>query len=203
MINAATKEQYLSTNPGEMAKATILFIHGGGEGAYSADKKLVDRLSKSLDNKYEIIFPKVPDESDPDYEKYKITIEEELNKITSGLILSGHSLGACLMLKYISEREIKKDIYGIFLLSAPFWGPGGWEFEGFSINNELAAKKVSNTPVFFYHGTHDEIVPFSHLALYKAKFPHAKFREMAGQGHQFEDDLSEVAKDITDLGLHF
>jgi uncharacterized protein len=185
-----------------MTKATILFIHGGGEGAYSADKKLVDRLSEGLGDRYEIIFPQVPDESDPDYEKYKITIEEELNKIASGLILAGHSLGACLMLKYISEREIKKDIYGIFLLSTPFWGPGGWEFEGFSINNELAAKRVSNTPVFFYHGTDDEIVPFSHMALYEAKFQNAKFREMAGQGHQFEDDLSEVVKDITTLHRH-
>jgi hypothetical protein len=186
-----------------MTKATILFIQGGGKGAYNADKELVGRVGKALGDQYEIIFPKMPDESDPEYEKYKIKIEEELNKINSDLILAGHSLGACFLLKYISESKIKKEICGLTLLSTPFWGPGGWEFEGFTMNNELAAKKTSGIPVFFYHGVHDEIVPFFHITLYEAKFSHAKFRKIAGQGHQFDDDLSDVVKDITTLHRHY
>lgn len=182
-----------------MAKTSILFVHGGGEGAYEADKKLVDRLKKALGNGYEIIFPAMPDQSNPNYEKYKAEIEEECDKINNELIFAGHSLGACFLLKYISENEIKKAVAGLFLLSTPFWGPGGWEFEGFTINNELAAKKVSNMPLFFYHGTEDNIVPSSHIALYEAKFYQAKFRRIAGQGHQFDDDLSDVVKDLTTL----
>src|SRR5262245_6690283 len=100
-----------------MTKTTILFIQGGGKGAYEVDKKLVDRLGETLGDRYKIIFPKMPDESDPDYEKYKIKIEKELDKINSDFILAGHSLGACFLLKYISERKIDKDISGIFLLS--------------------------------------------------------------------------------------
>jgi predicted alpha/beta hydrolase family esterase len=186
-----------------MTKTTILFIQGGGEGAYEADKKLVDRLKKDLGKRYKTLFPRMPAEKNPDYEKYKIKIEKELNKINGELILVGHSLGACFLLKYISEGKIEKDISGIFLLSTPFWGPGGWEFEGFSMNNELAAKKISNKTVFFYHGTQDEIVPFSHITLYEATFSHAKFRKIAGQGHQFDDDLSDVVKDITTLHHHY
>lgn len=185
-----------------MTKTDILFIQGGGKGAYEADKKIVDRLRKDLGHKYEIHFPKMPGESDPDYEKYKTRIEKEIDKLNTDLILAGHSLGACFLLKYISENEFEKDISGIFLLSTPFWGPGGWEFEGFNVNNELAAKKVSNSPVFFYHGAQDEIVPFFHITLYEAKFPQAKFRTIAGQGHQFDDDLSEVVRDITTLRRH-
>jgi hypothetical protein len=185
-----------------MAKTTILFIQGGGEGAYREDEKLVDRLKKALGNGYEIIFPGMPDESDPNYEKYKTRIEKEIGKINDDLTLAGHSLGACFLLKYISENKIKKNIYGLFLLSTPFWGPGGWEFEGFTINNELAAKKVSDIPLFFYHCTDDEVVPFSHITLYEAMFPSGKFRKIAGQGHQFDDDISDVARDITTLFRH-
>jgi pimeloyl-ACP methyl ester carboxylesterase len=50
--------------------------------------------------------------------------------------------------------------------------------------------------VFFYHSRDDEVVPFEHLALYQAKLPKATVREFDGRGHQFGDDLSEVARDI-------
>jgi hypothetical protein len=46
----------------------------------------------------------------------------------------------------------------------------------------------------------DEWVPFAHLALYAEKVPQARFREFDERGHQFEDDLSEVAHDILSLG---
>jgi hypothetical protein len=41
----------------------------------------------------------------------------------------------------------------------------------------------------------DEVVPFSHLALHGAKLPQAIIREV-GCGHQFGNDLTDVAKDI-------
>ena len=54
-------------------------------------------------------------------------------------------------------------------------------------------------PMFFYHSRDDELVPFGHLALYAEKVPHARFRAFYGRGHQFDDDLSEVAHDIEGL----
>jgi uncharacterized protein len=53
--------------------------------------------------------------------------------------------------------------------------------------------------LFFYHSRDDEWVPFAHLALYAEKVPHANVREFDGRGHQFDDDLSEVAHDIQSL----
>ncbi len=89
----------------------------------------------------------------------------------------------------------------MFLVSTPFWGEGGWQFEGFSINNILASKSTANIPVFFYHCTDDEIVPFTHLSLYAEKFPHAVIRKITGRGHQLDNDLSEVARDIKSLDV--
>jgi hypothetical protein len=43
------------------------------------------------------------------------------------------------------------------------------------------------------------VVPFAHLALYTEKLPRATIREFDGHGHQFNNDLSEVARDIKRL----
>jgi hypothetical protein len=43
------------------------------------------------------------------------------------------------------------------------------------------------------------VVPFAHLALYAEKLPQASIHEFDGRGHQFDDDLSEVARDIKEL----
>lgn len=47
-----------------------------------------------------------------------------------------------------------------------------------------------------FNSRDDEIVPFAHLALYAAKLPQATIREVDGRGHQFGNDLADVAEDI-------
>ncbi len=42
-------------------------------------------------------------------------------------------------------------------------------------------------------------MPFAHLALYTGALPDATVREFDGRGHQFNNDLSEVAADIKRL----
>ena len=56
----------------------------------------------------------------------------------------------------------------------------------------MLQSETINKPIFFYHSTDDEIVRFSHLSLYKEKFPHAAIRKIIGGGHQLNNDLSEV-----------
>lgn len=183
-----------------MRKPVILFIQGGGKGAYQADKKLSSFLKETLKDKYIVNYPRMPYESDPGYKNYKEKIDEELKKTGAEVILAGHSLGGCFLLKYLSEERIDKDIAGIFLIAAPFWGEGGWQYEGFRLKDDFASKLPAKTPVFFYHSTDDEVVPFSHLALYAKKVPRAKIRKIVGGGHQLNNDLSEVVRDIKSLG---
>jgi hypothetical protein len=143
----------------------------------------------------------MPAESDPHYENYKAKIDRELKKIDSKVILIGHSLGSCFLLKYLSEEKTDKDIMGVFLIATPFWGDGGWQYEGFSLKNDFASKLPTKIPIFFYHSTDDEIVPFSHLALYAKKLPHSIIRKIDGRGHQLNNDLSEVVEDIRSLNV--
>lgn len=51
-------------------------------------------------------------------------------------------------------------------------------------------------PLFFYHSDNDDVVPFAHEKLFSETFQMATVREIAGRGHQFDNDLAEVAKDI-------
>jgi predicted alpha/beta hydrolase family esterase len=184
-----------------MKKPAILFIQGGGEGAFEIDRKLSLFLKEALKDQYIINYPRMPNEDAPRYETYKKKIQEELKKMNDKIILVGHSLGSCFLLKYLSEQETDKDIAGVFLIATPFWGNGGWQYEGFRLRNDFTSKLPRDTPIFFYHSTDDEIVPFSHLALYSKKLPNAGIREIVGGGHQLNNDLSEVVKDIKSLSI--
>jgi uncharacterized protein len=73
---------------------------------------------------------------------------------------------------------------------------GGGEF---TPRADLPSKLPEGMPVFFYHSRDDEVVPFAHLALYKERLPWATVREFDDRGHQFGDNLSEVARDIEKL----
>ena len=86
-----------------------------------------------------------------------------------------------------------------FLLATPFWGADDfWTWEEARLSDGGAAK-LARRALTFYHSRDDEVVPFAHLALYETKLPRAAVRGFDGRGHQFGDDLSEVAGDIREL----
>ena len=173
----------------------VLFIHGGGEGAYEEDRKLALSLQDALGTAYDVQVPKMPDEDRPVYEAWKVRIAEELDALKGELILVGHSLGGSILLKYLSEEEVEKLVAGLFLVATPYWGVEDWEVDEYALREDFASKIPKETTVFLYHSRDDEVVPFSHAALYAEKLPRATVREFDDRGHQF-DDLSDIARDI-------
>jgi uncharacterized protein len=183
-------------------KKHVLFIHGAGEGAYEADKQLAASLQHSLGPEYEVHYPAMPDEENAPYEQWKHQIEKELATMQGPIVLIGHSVGASIVIKCMSELEVKKPIAGIFLIANPFWGGNGWRYEGYeelALPKGFAARLPKGASLFLYHSRDDEVVPFAHLALYAEQLPQATVREFDGRGHQFTNDLSEVAADIIGL----
>ncbi len=180
-------------------KKRVLFVHGGGQGAYEEDRKLAANLQASLGVSYDVRCPKMPDEDSPAYEAWKDRIAKELVAPDGEVILVGHSLGASILLKYLSEEKAEKPVAGLFLVAPPYWGVEDWEVVEYALQADFASKLPEELPVFFYHSRDDEWVPFEHLALYAEKLPQATIREFDGRGHQFDDDLSEVARDIERL----
>lgn len=177
----------------------ILFIQGGGNGGYEADEKLVASLRSALGPAYEINYPQIiPDESKKDYGWL-----QQIGKAISGskneMILVGHSFGASMLLKYLSENKIKEQIAGVFLIATPFWrGHEDWE-QGLKLKENFVDLLPANLPIYFYHCKDDEEISFDNLLHYKQKLSQAIFREINNGGHQLNNDLKIVANDIKGL----
>jgi uncharacterized protein len=183
-------------------KKQVLFIQGGGEGGYEADAKLAASLQERLGATYIVRYPQMPDEDASGCE-WTQQIGKEIAAIESEVILVGHSFGASVLLKYFAENRVNHPIAGIFLIATPFWGGDkGWQYEGFTIPDDFPDKLPKSVPIFLYHNRDDQEVPFAHLALYAAKLPWATVREGASGGHQFGNDLTQVALDIEDKALN-
>ena len=177
----------------------VLFIQGGGDDGYEADKKLVASLQAALGETYEVRYPQLlSDETLSDF-GWPRQIGKEIAKIKGNIILVGHSLGASLLLKYLSENEIKKTIHAIFLISTPFWsGTEDWK-RGLKLHEDFPDKLPKKVPIFLYQCRDDAEVQFENLMLYAQRLPQATVREIANGGHQLDNDLTIVAKDIKSL----
>ena len=180
-------------------KKHVIFIQGGGEEGYEADAKLVASLRTALGKKYNVDYPQMPSvESLPDF-GWLERIGEEISLTNDKIILVGHSLGASMLLKYLSESQVQKIITGIFLIATPFWsGDENWK-QGLKLHKDFAVKIPKSTPIFLYQCKDDKVVPFDHLEFYKKNLPQAIFRIIKSGGHQLNNDLSLIAKDIKSL----
>jgi serine hydrolase len=179
-----------------MIKTCVLFIQGGGKGAHSEDAPLANSLKRALGPKYEVRFPRMPGEADPNVEAWKEKISSELSRIPGMVILVAHSVGGSILLRYLSEEKIEKPIAGVFLLATPSWDEDRWNFDDLKLPGDIAEKLASIPRIFFYHCWDDDVVPFAHLALHRARIPRAVTRVINSGGHQFGNNLTGVATDI-------
>lgn len=179
----------------------VLFIQGGGNGGYEADAVLVASLRKTLSAAYKVDYPKLlSDETKPNFGlRWLEQIGRAISSVRGEVILVGHSLGASMLLKYLSENKIEKDIAGIFLVAPPYWSGNEDWVQPLKLREGFADKLPKDVPIFFYQCKDDEVVPFNHLTFYKQNLPRAVYREISHGGHQLNNDLTLVANDIKSL----
>jgi predicted alpha/beta hydrolase family esterase len=163
------------------------------------DSRLAASLQKALGTKYQVNNPPMPSEGAPQYKLWKDAIAQQLSALDGSVILVGHSLGASVLLKYLAEEKVEIPVLGLFLIAAPYWGAKDWDVDEYKLQPDFATHLRADLPVFLYQSRDDEIVSFTHLAMYAQKLPRASVREVDGRGHQFNNDLSEVAIDIAGL----
>lgn len=175
----------------------ILFVQGGGDAVHENwDRKLVESLQHNLGPEYEIRYPKMPNEGDPHYGVWKTALEPELDRLSDGAILIGHSVGGTILINLLGEQAAKIKPAAIVLIAAPFIGQGGWPSEEITPQLNLEGALPREVPVLLYQGSSDETVPTAHLTLYAKAIPRAYVRLLNGRDHQLNNDLSEVAADI-------
>jgi len=160
----------------------------------------VGSLEQSLGPGYDVRYPRMPREGDPDPVAWKRVIARELGKLNDGAILVGHSVGAAVVLDHLASGDRPLRLGGVFLIATPYIGEGGWPSEALRPTKELAVALPGGAPLYLYQGRSDETVPFSHVGLLAKALPHAIVRRLKGRDHQLNNDLSDVARDITLLG---
>jgi predicted alpha/beta hydrolase family esterase len=184
-----------------MSTCQILFIQGGGGTNVhdTWDNKLVDSLRSELGEGYEVRYPRMPDEDEPSYAKWKPAIEREIAALDDGAILVGHSIGGTMLVHLLNEQKPPHGLGAIILVSAPFVGEGGWPPDEFELAPDLGARLPNGVKVHIFHGLEDETAPPSHADLYARVIPQARLHRLQGRDHQLGNDLSEIADAIREM----
>jgi hypothetical protein len=176
---------------------TVLVIHGAGEPRRRQAKVYWEPLlGPGLGRGYRVHAPRMPRPEEPRYWTWACRIEE-LIRNTRRPVLVGHSFGASVILKYLSENVRRPALAGVFLVATPYWGPN---FPEFALAPDFGARLRDLSPLYLYHSRDDTESPFEHLAHYSAAFPHAVVRALEGRGHEFnQPQFPELAADIRGL----
>lgn len=180
----------------------VLFIQGGGEGTHDAwDNKLADSLRRNLGSGFDVRYPRMPNEDEPDYQTWKAAIAEAMAGLDDGAVVVAHSIGGTILISALAEAAPKRKLAGVFLIATPFVGTGGWSMEEIPPMADLGARLPRQIPVHLYHGSEDDTAPIAHVGLYAGAIPGAIVHRLQGRDHQLNDDLTEVAADIRTLIL--
>ncbi|MCV9942094.1 alpha/beta hydrolase [Rhizobium sp. WYCCWR 11279] len=175
----------------------VLFVQGAGEGVHDHwDDKLVASLKRELGGNYVVRYPRMPGEDNPSFSAWKAALMKEFASLEDGAMLVGHSFGGTILIHALAEQPPTPRLGGLFLIAAPFIGEGGWPSDDIGDAEDFSGSLPPGLPVRLYHGTDDDEVPTAHVHLYAKAIPHAVVRTLDGRDHQFNDDMSEVARDI-------
>jgi hypothetical protein len=180
----------------------VLFIQGGSTGAYDEDALLAGSLRDNLGPAFQVRYPEMIDEDDPDVGAWGRQIDREVDTMAGDVIIVGHSIGASVVLKHLSEADGDpgRGIRGLFLLATPSWGADDfWRWEECTLDPAASARLTERIPVALYHCVDDEAVPFSHLDRNRGLVPGATIHEIPTGGHQFDNNLGFLADDIRRL----
>jgi predicted alpha/beta hydrolase family esterase len=173
----------------------VVFVQGGGEGVHDDwDARLVISLSQELGSAYDVRYPRMPQEADPEFASWSAIIEQEIAAAEDGVIVVGHSVGGTILVNHLARAVPRRRLGAIALIAAPFVGSGGWPGDEFGSTEDLGATLPDDVPVHVVHGLDDDIVPPEHAALYQRAIPQARLHLLPGRDHQFKDDLADVAR---------
>ena len=181
-------------------KKQILFVHSGGlQGPHEGSNDLVKYLVSELGNDYELRYPKMPNPENPSYFEWKEFVTIEMESMEGPIIMIGHSLGGSVLVKCLSEEICTKEIIGLFLVAAPFFGTKDWRVQDYALDKNFSRSLPPIPKIFLYHSLNDEVVPFAHLNHYADKLPGAIIRTFGSSLHLFHQGIPILIQDIKKL----
>ena len=181
-------------------KRQLLFVQGAGARVHDEwDNKLVESLTRELGPGYDVRYPRMPGEDDPNVASWKATLHHEFERLHDGAIAIGHSVGGTVLINAVADQPPPLVFGAIILIAAPFIGEGGWESNDWQPSGRIGEKLPKTVPIYLYHGLADTTIPSSHAELYAQVIPQAQICRLPGRDHQLNNDLREVAELVKTL----
>jgi len=175
---------------------SVLFVHGGGDAAYSWDRKVPDRLQEARGSTPHVDVPKFDGLEALDWPATKRKLGDALRALAGGAIVVAHSAGGAAVLKLLSDGLDPK-LRQLFLLAPPYNGADGeWGDDDFSFPADFASRLPKDLPITLWHSRDDEIIPVASAERYRQKLTRAEVILLDGYGHQFEGSLAFLADAI-------
>jgi len=197
-------------------KKQIIVIHGGG--SFSTYEKYIeflknqnidrsrlkprmdwkDNLQADLGENFDVLMPTMPNKTNANYLEWKIMFDKVLEIVDKEIIFIGHSLGALVLVKYLSENQITKDICSLHLVSGPFNSDGldGEDLGRFPLSDNLSKVTSQASKIYIYHSTDDKVVPVSHATQYAKALDTDKIRIFNNLGHIKIEHFPELVSDV-------
>ena len=163
------------------------------EGMQYRDWK--SNLGEDLDEKFEVIFPKMPCKKNAKFLEWKIWAEKYFPFLRENVILIGHSLGASFWLKYLAEYGFPVKVRQLHLVAAPISDDKGF------LGDFLSPERLDNIPqlaqnIFLYYSQNDPVVSSSDLAKISSQLPGAKQFIFPNYGHFRIEHFPELVRQI-------
>lgn len=197
-------------------KKQIVFIHGGDSYASKEDfyqylrtkkyephpepyQRWRDDVQKKVEAVgHEWLFMEMPNKHNADYEAWKIWFEKVVPFITekTETHVVGYSLGACFLLRYLSENKTPFIIDALHLVSLCL-PQDGENLGSFGVDNKNLPKIAeSAAKILLYHSTDDPICPYAHSQLVEKTLSNATLHTFTDRGHFFQPEFPELLECI-------
>ena len=172
----------------------MVFIHGGGDGAFVFDSDVVSRLHDALGDAPAIEYPHLDGLERIEWQPAHAQLTEFLSGNGAPTIVVAHSIGAAAVLKLLARGEFPH-VVSAFLLAPPYKGADShWGVDDFTLPDDFADRLLLD--VALYYCNDDEIIPVDDAQAYRAKLPAAKVSLLPSGGHQFTGVIDVIANDI-------
>lgn len=156
-------------------------------------------LQEDLENKYEVLLPKMPNGTNARYSEWKLWFENLTSVMTDDCILIGHSLGGIFLSKYLSENQFPLKIKATILIAAPYNDESTEDLADFKLTkvSELFSSQAGK--VVFFFGKDDPVIATEEIEKYKKDLPNADFHATSAPDHFMRPSFPELTKLIRSM----
>lgn len=156
-------------------------------------------LDKELEEKYQIIRPKMPNSQNARYKEWRIIFSKIIPLLNNDIVLIGHSLGGLFLAKYLSENVINKKILATFLLAAPFCTDKSNPLTDFNLELPLAKFSKQSEKIFILHSKDDSVVSLDNAYKYNKTLENSILKIFKNEGHFNSENFPELVKQLKNL----